>query len=107
MSNDIEIAASFKDIWDPKRYKVYYGGRGGAKSHNIARFLLVKGAEKKTRILCTRELQSSIADSVHKLLVDIISDNKALLDFYEIQRDRIIGKNGTEFIFKGLKHKRY
>lgn len=99
----IQIPKAFKDIFQPYRYKVYYGGRGGAKSHNIARYLLIAGAEKPMRFLCARELQGSIHDSVHKLLSDIISEY-GLNEFYEVQQATIKGKNGTEFFFKGLKH---
>jgi len=56
------------------RYKVIYGGRGSAKSWSIARVLLVLALNNKIRILCTRELQISIRDSVHKLLKDQISN---------------------------------
>lgn len=88
---------------DKYRYKVYYGGRGGAKSHNFARALIYLGMQYKLRILCARELQKSIGDSVHKLLSDIIIES-GLGQFYEIQKAAIIGINGTEFIFKGLKY---
>jgi len=65
--------------------------------------LLIFGAQKKMRILCTRDVQNSIRDSVHKLLSDCIS--KFGLDaFYKITRDGIYGLNGTEFLFHGLKH---
>ena len=100
---EITIPEAFADIFKPKRYKVLYGGRGGAKSHAIARYLLLAGMQKKSRFLCARELQGSIGDSVHKLLSDII-DAHDLNWFYEVQKATIIGKNGTEFIFKGLKH---
>lgn len=100
----IQIPEAFQDLFKPKRYKVFYGGRGGAKSHTIARYLLIEGLQKKHRFLCTRELQGSIQDSVHKLLSDIIYNNPVLSDFYEVQKAAIIGKNGTEFLFKGLKH---
>lgn len=80
-----------------------YGGRGGAKSHAIARALLVKGMQSPLRIVCAREIQKSISDSVHALLSDLIREH-GLQDFYEIQRDIIKGKNGTEFKFRGLKH---
>lgn len=99
----IQIPKAFKGLFEPKRYKVYYGGRGGAKSHNFARALLVKGMKKKMRYLCCRELQGSIGDSVHKLLSDII-DAHGLNAFYEVLKNSIRGKNGTEFFFKGLKH---
>lgn len=99
----IIIPEAFKDIFKPYRYKVFYGGRGGAKSHNIARYLLIEGARKPMRFLCARELQGSITDSVHKLLSDII-DEYNLGSFYEVQKATIKGANGTEFFFKGLKH---
>lgn len=52
------------------RYKVAHGGRGSAKSWSFARALLILAAQKPLRILCTREVQKSIKDSVHKLLGD-------------------------------------
>lgn len=84
------------------RYKVLYGGRGGGKSWHIADALLVAGRERKLRILCTREFQNSIKDSVHKLLADR-AQTLGLENFYNIQNTSIKGLNGTEFIFEGLK----
>jgi phage terminase large subunit len=90
-------------LFDPQRYKVCYGGRGGAKSWGIARALLILGAKSPLRILCAREFQTSIKDSVHKLLADQI-DNMGLTGFYEITDKSIRGKNGTEFFFVGLRN---
>ena len=90
-------------MFRPSRYKVYYGGRGGAKSWAIARALLILGSARKLRILCAREFQTSIADSVHKLLSEQI-DEMGLTQWYDVQKTRIVGTNGTEFIFKGLRH---
>jgi len=98
-----QIPEAFKELLEPKRYKVYYGGRGAAKSWAFAQVLLTKAAMKPMRILCTRELQVSINDSVHKLLADQIQ-LMGLQDFYEVQAKTILGINGSEFIFKGLKH---
>lgn len=100
---NITIPEAFKELFQPKRFKVYYGGRGSAKSWSYAMALLVMGMEKKRRYLCARELQGSINDSVHKLLSDIINKYN-LNSFYDVQKATIKGKNGTEFIFKGLKH---
>lgn len=100
---EIQIPEAFGFLFEPKRNKVLYGGRGGAKSHNVARALLVQGMERPLRILCAREYQVSIADSVHKLLADLIRQYE-LEWFYEILNSTIRGRNGTEFIFKGLKH---
>jgi phage terminase large subunit len=98
-----EFPAKLSILFDPARYKVLYGGRGGAKSWGIARALLIIGARKPTRILCAREFQTSIRDSVHKLLSDQIIA-MGLVDFYEITQNAIRGKNGTEFSFVGLKN---
>jgi phage terminase large subunit len=84
-----------------KRYIVIRGGRGSAKSWTVADFLLLKGMENKKRILNTREIQNSIRDSVHKLLSDKINE-RGLNNFYTVKNDSIIGRNGTEFIFRGL-----
>jgi phage terminase large subunit len=97
--------AKLKCLFEPAnaRYRVLYGGRGGSKSWNIARALLLKGCEKTTRVLCAREFQTSIKDSVHKLLVDQIY-NLELEAHYEVTDRTIRGKNGTEFIFVGIKN---
>ena len=85
-----------------------YGGRGGAKSWNFARALLALGYLRPLRILCTRETQRSIADSVHRTLSDQIEQlertgMKGIQAHYTIQQNNIIGRNGTEFIFAGLR----
>jgi len=88
-------------LFKPKRYKVAFGGRGGAKSWGFARALLILGFQKPLRILCAREIQKSIRDSVHKLLSDQIIA-MGLDSFYEVQQTGIKGRNGTEFLFSGL-----
>lgn len=90
-------------LFKPSRYKVLYGGRGSGKSWSVARALLILGTSRPMRVLCARETQKSIADSVHKLLSDQIAAIDGLSDFYEIQKAAIYGKNGTEFVFSGLR----
>jgi len=90
-------------LFRPKRYKIAYGGRGGSKSWGFARALLTKGIEEPLRILCAREFQKSIDQSVHQLLSDQITA-LGLGNFYEIKNAEIIGENGTKFGFHGLKH---
>lgn len=84
------------------RYICLDGGRGSAKSWTVAYFLLMKGMILRKRILCTREIQNTIADSVYKLLCDQIAQYPYFERFYEVKKNSIIGANGTEFIFKGL-----
>ncbi len=69
----------------------------------VSRALLIKALERKIRVLCAREFQTSIADSVHKLLGEQI-EALGFSHWYEVQKTRIIGLNGSEFIFKGLRH---
>src|SRR4051812_34892746 len=97
-----KFPAKLQFLFKPKRYKIAYGGRGGAKSWGFARALLILGAQRTLRILCARETQKSIADSVYKLLCDQISD-LGLSQFYEITKTNIRGANGTEFTFAGIR----
>lgn len=89
-------------LFKPKRYKIAYGGRGGSKSWGFARALLILGAQKPLRVLCARETQKSIADSVYKLLCDQI-EALGLQDFYAVTKTNIVGLNGTEFTFAGIR----
>nr|DAU75941.1 MAG TPA: large terminase [Caudoviricetes sp.] len=104
MQLEIEIPKEFKVLFDldrDLRHIVLYGGRASGKSTSVALSLLILGMNKKLRILCTREVQNSIADSVHKLLSDLISKYK--LNTWEVQKDIIRNKQtGSEIFFKGL-----
>jgi phage terminase large subunit len=98
--------AKLKCLFEPAkaRYRVLYGGRGGSKSWNIARALLLKGCEQSIRVLCAREFQTSIKDSVHKLLCDQIFA-LGIEAHYEITDRTIRGTvQDTEFIFVGVKN---
>lgn len=90
-------------LTEKKRYKIAYGGRGSSKSWSFARCLVILAVQKKIRILCTRQLQTSIANSVHKLLSDSI-DSLGLSHLFEITRDAIRCYNGSEFFFKGIQN---
>ena len=93
---------AYEGLFKPARYKVYYGGRGSGKSWSVARALLIQGVQKPLTILCTREVQNSINDSVHRLLREQC-EALGLTAFYRITQNGIYGANGTEFIFKGLR----
>ena len=99
MNNDFPDALQF--LFNRHRFKVAYGGRGSGKSWSFARALLILGAQSPERILCTREVQSSIKDSVHRLLSDQIAA-MGLGSFYEVLETEIRGRNGTLFAFAGL-----
>lgn len=98
----IEIPSEFKRLFDSDwREAAVYGGRFSLKSHTVARLLLIRGRQSKTRIGCFREFQNSIADSSHQLLSDLIKLYK--LNDYKVTDKSIINTvTGTDFIFKGL-----
>lgn len=73
------------------------------KSWGIARALLILGAQRPLRVLCVRELQASLDDSVHKLLSDQIYE-LGLQNVYRIEKAAIYGPGGTEFAFEGIRH---
>ena len=104
-SLSVPTPAAFAGLFEPVgtyRYRVYYGGRGSAKSWQYARALLVHGCAAPIRVLCAREYQTSMRDSVHRVLADQIG-LLGLGAFYTVQESAILGVNGTEFIFKGLR----
>jgi len=96
-----EFPEKLEFLFQPARYKVAFGGRGGSKSWGFSRALLLKGVAKKLRVLCTREVQRTIKDSVHKLLEDQIQ-MLGLGAKYQVLDQKIRGGNGTEFVFSGL-----
>lgn len=101
----VPTPAAFAPLFEPlgtHRYRVFYGGRGSAKSWQFARALLVHGVANPIRVLCAREYQASMRDSVHRVLADQI-EILGLTSFYTVQESTILGVNGTEFLFKGLR----
>ncbi len=92
----------FRPLFVPCRYKVMYGGRGGGKSWAVARSLLIQATRDPLRVLCCREVMRTIAESVHRLLVDQITA-LGLQDWYTVTDHSITGINGAEFLFSGLR----
>jgi len=102
MNINVELPEKLTDaLFSSARFVVLFGGRGSTKSWSIAKRLLIAGRVSKEKILCGREIQKSIKDSVHAVLRTQI-EKMGFADFYEVQNTSIIGKNGTEFIFAGL-----
>ncbi len=87
------------------RYRVLHGGRGSGKSFSVAKMAALWGAVEPLRILCVRELQNSIKESMHAELKNAISSCPWLSTQYDVGIDYLRHKNnGTEFIFRGLRH---
>ncbi len=99
----VHIAPAFKPLKDKARIKCFYGGRGAAKSESVGRYLLLKGKEESQNILCCREFQVSIKQSVHSLLEALIHEMQ-MDSFYKVTESEITGVNGTKFVFAGLKN---
>lgn len=97
----VDLPAAFSGLFTPARYKAFYGGRGSAKSHSFAAAALLLGGRAPLRILCGREVQNSIKDSVKQLLDDKIAA-LGLSSFYQSLQNEIRGANGTRFTFAGL-----
>ena len=98
----IKFPPSFQPLFRRSRYKNFHGGRGSGKSVNVARALILHAYQDKKRILCCREIQNTIRDSVHKLIADQI-EIMGLSPWFEVTQSAIRGLNGSEFIFKGLR----
>lgn len=103
MEINLDFPEKLGFLFEPKRYKILYGGRGSAKSWSVARALIALSMQNPIRVLCARELQKSISDSVIALLADQIKA-MGVADLFDVQRTAIYGKNGSEFSFVGLKH---
>lgn len=104
MEAQIDIPDAFIELFQPSkkwRHICYHGGRSSAKSTTVGIDVSVLATNRPLRILCCREVQNSIADSVHKLLSDVITKYK--LPGWDIGREYIRNRNGSEFIFKGVR----
>lgn len=101
-AKQINIPVEFKELFSPWwREAAIYGGRYSLKSHTVARFLLIRARQGKTRVACFREFQNSIAESSHQLLKELIILYG--LKEFEVTNNSIINKlNGSDFLFKGL-----
>lgn len=105
MQGEVAIPDAFEELVAPTknwRHIVFHGGRSSGKSTTVATVLAVLASQKPLRILCCREVQNSIADSVHKLLADMIQ--KYNLPGWEVGREYIRNRIGSEFIFKGVRN---
>jgi len=85
------------------RHKGVYGGRGKGVSWQFAAILALKAMQQKLRILCTREFQNSLSDSVFEVVRSQI-ERLELTPYYKINKTGIYSSLGSVFIFKGLRH---
>lgn len=101
--NEVSIPDWSEVLWKKDaRHIALWGGRGGAKSRSIATALIIQSAQEHHRVLCAREVQKSIKDSVKRLLDDEI-ERLGLSSAFTSTESEIRGPNGSLFIFTGLK----
>lgn len=99
----VQTPKKLEPLWTTKpRYVCLHGGRGGSKSHTIADRLVVRGYQERIRWLCAREIQKSLAASSLQLLKDKI-EARGLQAHYTVTKEGIVGANGTQFLFAGLR----
>lgn len=97
----LNVPRKLAPLLQPKRYKGAYGGRGGAKSHFFAEQAILRCYQATTRVVCIREIQNSIKDSVKQLLSDKIA-SMGLQSVFEVLEGEIRGPHGSLIIFKGM-----
>lgn len=99
---EMTLGQIYQPLTKKKRIKALFGGRGGGRSHNVARYLLWRSINEKIRIWCAREIQNSIADSVQHLFVELIEEY-GLQQYFKITDQDIVSYTGSYFMFKGFR----
>lgn len=99
---EMTLGKIYEPLLKKKRIKALFGGRGGGRSHNVARYLLWRSINEKIRIWCAREIQNSIADSVQHLFVELIEEY-GLQQYFKITDQDIVSYTGSYFMFKGFR----
>lgn len=98
---DIPVADKLSPLLEPKRYKGAYGGRGGAKSHFFAEQVIARCYQSQTRVVCIREVQNSIKDSVKQLISDKL-EKLGVSHLFEVVESELRGPHGSLIVFKGM-----
>lgn len=97
----IETAEVFVPLLGFSRYKGAYGGRGSGKSHFFAESVVERSAQYPgTRVLCAREVQKSLRESVKRLIEDKIEHLKA--PGFRVLNDHIITPGKGIMLFQGM-----
>jgi phage terminase large subunit len=103
VKTEIELPDWSECLWrKDARHIALWGGRGAAKSRSIGTALILQAAQEHHRVLCGREFQNSIRDSVKRLLDDEIA-RCGLNHLFDSTEREIRGPNDSLFIFSGLR----
>lgn len=86
----------------PARNRVLYGGRSSSKSWDAAGFAIYLAQTCCIRVLCARQFQNRITESVYTLLKTQI-ERFGLKHEFKVTNNKIVHKKtGSEFLFYGL-----
>ena len=97
----IEIPRVFRPLMKPARYKGAFGGRGSAKSHTFAEMVLQRCMQQPTNVVCVREYQRTLEQSVKRLMEHKIRDH-SLGGYFRVRDTRIENPGGGMTIFEGM-----
>lgn len=95
------VARALVPLLQPARYKAAYGGRNGMKSHFFADYIVARCLQGRTRVVCLREVQATLRDSVRQLIIDKISA-RGVAHLFRVLVDEIRGPFGSLIIFRGM-----
>jgi phage terminase large subunit len=101
-ASDIYIGEKFLPLFEPYRHKALFGGRGSAKSHTMAGCLTITAARMTKRVVCARQFQNSIKDSVKELIESKIKAYGLSEQFAILEREIVHRKTDSRFTFIGL-----
>lgn len=88
---------------EPFEYILIHGGRGGGKTEEVARWLITNSFKDEGHVLCTREIQNSITDSVYAVLWSWIETMELTPFFHKTNTEFRNKITGARFIFRGMK----
>lgn len=96
----LQIPRKLKPLLEkPKRFKIAIGGRGSAKSTGFADAFIMKAQTEGAMVLCCREFQNSMEDSVYGLITSEIE--RLEVKGFSVQASKLDCAGGG-FRFKGL-----
>ncbi len=102
MTLSIATPRVFAPLLKPSRYKGVWGGRGSGKSHFFAEAVVEKCLmQPGTRVVCVREVQKSLKDSVKRLIEDKI-EALGVGDRFNVKSAEIGTPGGGVIVFQGL-----